>query len=382
MEDKFDDIRPYYQSEIPAAMRRIADSDMFAPLSKFIFPDRDVEDVRRMVAAIRSTEEFQDLVMYHANNKIVELSITNLTYDGIDRLDRTKSYLFVSNHRDIMLDSSLLQGIFLSNGFRTTEITFGSNLMHPQLVVDIGKANKMFKVIRSGNLREFLTNSLHLSEYIRFIIRDKGDSVWIAQRNGRTKDGNDMTDQGIIKMFCMSDGNDPARSLDELNIVPISISYEIESCDILKTKELYLSRDGKKYIKQAGEDLNSILTGIRQQKGRVNLSICRPLTHDELQFDYKCHNDFYKNVATLIDNRIYTNYMLFPNNYIAYDMLAGADEYSDRYSQAEKQAFAERLETMLAAIDGDKEVLRSIFLGIYATPVRNKSRLLVHESKK
>jgi hypothetical protein len=243
--------------------------------------------------------------------------------------------------------------------------------MNPQLVVDIGRANKMFKVIRSSNIREFLKNSLHLSEYIRHTITEKGESIWIAQRNGRTKDGFDATDQGIIKMFCMSKPADLIQSIDELHIAPIAISYQIESCDILKTRELYLTRSGEKYIKQPGEDLNSILTGITQPKGAVHLRFCDPIAREYLDFKHKTPNEFYKNVATLIDKRIHKHYKLFNNNYIAHDMRSGKNVYSGNYTQEEKEAFVGRCRYMLEKIDGDKDTLMSIFLGIYANPIDN-----------
>jgi hypothetical protein len=227
MQNKFDDIRPYYLSEIPSAMQRIADSEYFGTLSEYIFPDKDTEEIKEIVRNIRTIDEFQLKVMYYVNEQFITRSITKLTYDGLEGLNPDKHYLFISNHRDIMLDSSLLQYILHINGFRTTEITFGSNLMNPQLVVDIGKENKMFKVIRSSNIREFIKNSMHLSEYIRYTLTEKGESIWIAQRNGRTKDGNDMTDQGIIKMFCMSQTLNLVDSIDELNFVPIAITYQI-----------------------------------------------------------------------------------------------------------------------------------------------------------
>lgn len=371
MQNKFDDIRPYYPSEIPPAMQRIAASEHFGLLSQYIFPDKDVEEVREIVRNIRTTEEFQTKIMYYVNEQVVARSTTGLTYDGLEQLNPQTNYLFVSNHRDIMLDSSLLQNILHSNRFRTTEITFGSNLMNPQLVVDIGKANKMFKVIRSSNIREFISNSQYLSEYIRYTITDKGESIWIAQRNGRTKDGNDATDQGIIKMFCMSGKSDLIHAIDELHIVPIAISYQIESCDMLKTRELYLSRNGEKYVKQPGEDLNSILTGILQPKGHVHLSFCEPLTKEELTFEHKIPNDFYKNIASLIDKRIYNHYKLYNNNYIAHDMRSGKSTYSEHYTNAEKEAFVARYRHILEQVEGDKDALSSIFLGIYANPVNN-----------
>jgi hypothetical protein len=378
MQNKFDDICPYYPSEIPPAMQRIADSEHFETLSQYIFPDRNVDEMRDMVRKIRTTDEFQLNVMYYVNRQVIARSIPEFTYGGLDGLDPEKNYLFISNHRDIMLDSSLFQYILHSNGFKTTEITFGSNLMHPQLVVDIGKANKMFKVIRSSTIREFLKNSMHLSEYIRYTIMEKGESVWIAQRNGRTKDGNDMTDQGIIKMFCMSNATHLVQSVGDLNIVPVAISYRIESCDILKTRELYLSRTCKKYIKQPGEDLNSILTGILQPKDAVHISVCKPITTKELEISYKYPNEFYKTVALLIDRRIYKNYKLYNNNYIACDIRSGSTKYSDFYTPEEKEIFSARCRSMLEQIEGDKDTLMSIFLGIYAAPVENAEKI-IHE---
>ena len=372
MPSNFDDIRPYNQPEIPPAMQRIAASDYFGTLSNYIFTDRDVEDVRKMILNIRTTDEFQLQVMYYVNQQIVSRSITELTIDGLDQLNPQTNYLFVSNHRDIMLDSSLLQYLLHRNGFRTTEITFGSNLMSSQLVVDIGKANKMFKVIRSSNIREFLKNSLHLSEYIRYTITEKGESIWIAQRNGRTKDGNDATDQGIIKMFCMSKSSDLLWAIDELHIAPLAISYQIESCDILKTRELYLSANGEKYVKHPHEDLNSILHGIRQPKGHVHISFCKPVTSEDFNFEHKVPNEFYKNVAALIDERIFRNYKLYNNNYIAHDLRSGKDAFSNYYTKEEKEAFVARCRYMHEQIEGDRDKLMSIFLGIYANPVDNQ----------
>ena len=371
MQNKFDDIRPYYPEEIPPAMQRIAANEHFGVLSQYIFPDKDVEDVREMIRNIRTTDEFQTEVMYYFNQQVVLRSMTALTIDGLEKLNPQTNYLFVSNHRDIMLDSSLLQYLLFDNGFRTTEITFGSNLMISQLVVDIGKANKMFKVIRSSNMREFIKNSMHLSEYIRYTISEKGESIWIAQRNGRTKDGNDATDQGIIKMFCMSQSYDLVSSINELNIVPLAISYQIESCDFLKTRELYLSQNGEKYIKQPGEDLSSILTGIMQPKGHVHLSIGNPITVEAFEVDRKSPNEFYKHVATLIDTQIYQRYKLFNNNYIAHDLRSGKNIFSNYYTKEEKETFIARSRYMLQQVEGDQDKLMSLFLGIYANPVDN-----------
>ena len=246
MNTDFDDIRPYTDQEIPAAMQRIADSSMLPILVSYVFPDMSTDEIKRMLCSFKTIKDFQMGVMYHVNRQVISQSISEFTFGGLEQLEKGKPYLFVSNHRDIMLDASLLQNVLVGEGLETSQITFGANLMMNPLVIDIGKSNKMFKVERpGGNAKDFYKGSLHLSQYIRNVIVDEKESVWIAQRNGRTKDGNDQTDQGIIKMFCMSKQENKIEALSELNIVPISVSYEWESCDILKAIELYESKNVK-----------------------------------------------------------------------------------------------------------------------------------------
>lgn len=372
-EPKFDDIRPYYEEEIPAAMQRIADSDVFPLLASFVYPSESLEDVRKRICSFQTIREFQHDTMRCVNEQIIARSITDFSVSGLENLSPDEHYLFVSNHRDIMLDASLLQYYFVINGFETTEITFGANLMMHPVVIDVGKSNKMFKVARpGGDIKDFYRNSMHLSEYIRFTIKEKGESVWIAQRNGRTKNGIDETDQGIIKMFCMSEPKDKIKALSELHIVPISISYEWESCDILKALELYESQYTR-YTKKPGEDLNSILTGILQPKGCVHIELCKPITIDELSvYENQTNNDYHKSVAKLIDGRINAAYRLYPNNYIAHDLLYGNTKYSKKYTDEQYNAFLQRLSKLDKYDTCDLERLKEIFMGIYSNPIDNK----------
>ena len=370
---KFDDIRPYYEDEIPAAMQRIADSDAFPLLASYVYPNQPIEEVRERVRSFTTVRDFQHDTMRRVNEQVIARSITEFSCSGLERLSPDKHYLYVSNHRDIMLDASLLQYYFVIKGFDTTEITFGANLMMNPVVVDVGKSNKMFKVARpGGDIKEFYRGSLHLSEYIRYVIREKGQSVWIAQRNGRTKNGVDQTDQGIIKMFCMSEPKDKIKALADLNIVPIAISYEWESCDILKALELYESQYTR-YTKKPGEDLNSILTGILQPKGRVHIALCEPISVAELSaYENQTNNEYHKSVARLIDSRINTAYRLYPNNYIAHDILYGNTRYRSMYTDEEYEAFKHRLMELDRYDTCEQERLREIFLGIYANPIDNK----------
>lgn len=374
MKKIFDDIRPYYDSEIPEAMKRIADSPMLSLVASYVYPNKQLSEIKEMLCGFKTTRDFQHGVMYDVNKQIISKSITQFTYGGTEQLKKGEAYLYVSNHRDIMLDASILQNVLVDEGLESSQITFGANLMMNPLIVDIGKSNKMFRVERPGNsTKEFYKSSLHLSEYIRSVITEEHESVWIAQRNGRTKDGNDKTNQGIIKMFCMSKPDNKIAALDELQIVPVSVSYEWESCDILKAIELYESSKVK-YIKKPGEDLNSILTGILQPKGRVHFQLCPIIKKEELQqFDNCTNNEYHKNVAKLIDARILKAYKLWPNNFIAYDMLYGQQRFKSEYTEAEKITFEKHL-CKLDCYEDCLDNLKDILLGIYANPVRNSMK--------
>lgn len=369
MNDRFDDIRPYTDAELPAAMQRIVSSEYFPAVVNYIYPGSKVEDIQQYLLSIKTIEDFQLHVMYDVTRRIIDNSIEEFTFDGFDALDRSQAYLFVSNHRDIMLDSLLLQYALYCNNMTTSEITFGENLMKPSFVVDIGKCNKMFKVYRSGSMREFMEHSQLLSDYIRDRIVNRNTSIWIAQRNGRTKNGLDATDQGLSKMFSMS-SDKSLKSYQDLHIAPMSISYEIEPCDGFKTQELYVTKMMGSYTKQPGEDLNSVLTGIQQPKGRVHLSIAPPITlKDFEEYGEVAPNQAHKVLTDIINKRIKSHYKLFPNNYIAYDMRSGGNKYAAEYNVQQKEWFEEHFRMVLAGLPEEKEELESIFLDIYANSV-------------
>ena len=368
----FDDIRPYNDAEIPAAMQRIVADKYFPLVCDFLGMDQ--RTTAAVLGSCRTTEEFQRKFMYDAIWAISHRTTGGLTVEGMERLNPKKNYLFVSNHRDIMMDAAFLQVLLLDAGRRTSEITFGANLMQGQLVIDVGKSNKMFRIERPTTVtspRDFLEKSKYVSSYMHYAIKEKRESVWIAQRNGRTKNGVDTTDQGIIKMFAMGGPEDKVESLAELNIAPLSISYEWEPCDILKALELYATTAGKPYIKKPGEDFNSILTGITKPKGRVHLAVCEPIKREELEaFRDLPSAAFNREVAALIDRRILPAYKARPNNYIAADLINGERRYS--YTEAEKAAFVQHVDSLTKEYPPE---LRAILLRIYASPVSGDSSL-------
>lgn len=368
---RFDDLRPYNDSEIPAALQRIAADPYFPAAMQYIFEGEELKNKLEAFTTYTTVEAFQSQIMDPAIKSIVRKTMDNFTCHGLEQLDPARPYLFVSNHRDILLDSALLQIALHDQGFRTTEITFGNNLMQKPLVVDIGKCNKMFKVIRGGNPRDFYRNSLHLSEYIRHTLLEKKESVWIAQRNGRTKDGNDQTNQALIKMFALSGGKDLVENIAELQIVPLSISYQYETCDKMKVRESYLSRN-QTYIKENNEDLLSIITGITQPKGNVHLEVCAPITQSDLEILRGLdRNEATLAIAHIIDKRIYDHYKLWNTNFIAYDMLYHTFEFTDQYSPSTYRHFAARMHEQLRNWPDEKLELMNIFLKLYSNPVLN-----------
>ena len=247
--------------------------------------------------------------------------------------------------------------------------------MQGDFVIDIAKINKMFKIARSGSAKDFYRDSILASEYMRHVINDKKESVWIAQRNGRTKDGDDKTELGVLKMFSLSSDKAFVENFAELNITPIAISYEYEPCDFLKTMELYIS-SFQKYVKEPGEDLRSIIAGIMQQKGKINISVTPSITREELEYcDQFEKNAKFTHLAEIIDKRIYQNYKLFKNNYIAYDILNGTHTYEDQYSNDDKDNFVKYMRSGLSKLpctkDGEMTEMENIFLKMYANPVKN-----------
>ena len=375
MDHKFDDLRPYYDEEIPAAVKRVAESPYLPAIVAFLFPQKSMEEIRQIILESKNIKEFQQGIMLPAIRSIIDKTSDGLTHAGFEALADGRNRMFVSNHRDILLDAAILQVLLYENGVDTSEITFGSNLMQGSLVVDIGKMNKMFRIMRGGTVKEFYKNSTEVSSYMRYAILQKKQSVWIAQRNGRTKDGADKTDMAVLKMFALSSDKPFFENLKELNITPLVISYEYEPCDFLKTQELFISRY-QRYEKEPGEDLHSILHGIKQFKGHIHFVATEAITEEELRYcDRFDRNRKFQQLAQIIDRRMYENYRLWPTNYIAHDLLNQSYRYRDHYTEAQRKQFVDYMEEGLKNLVGDEAELRDIFLRIYANPVDNVKSL-------
>lgn len=372
-EYSFEELRPFYDSEATQIMHRMSGDPLYFQLVSYLWPGITKDEALAKAHNTKNIYDFQTGYMSHAIWSIVKMSSTGLSWSGIENLDKDKSHLYIANHRDILLDSALLQIILEKEDFATSEITFGSNLMDQGFITDFGRMNRMFTVKREGNAKELYDISKQLSAYIRHTIIDKKTSVWIAQRNGRTKDGNDQTQTGLLKMLGMSGGKDFLHNFSELNIVPVTISYEYEPCDFLKAQELYLSDLHSKYIKAQGEDLNSIITGIKQPKGKIHLTFGKPIQEELIEINKLVNdNEKIKQLSALIDRRIYTDFKLNPVNYIAYDLHHQTNVFETNYSKIEKENFLSYLSKGINAPEGESELIRNLLLKMYAYPVENK----------
>lgn len=372
---KFDDIRPYNDSEVHPALERIVADKLFTDVAQYIFPGQDENLFKALLLSCHTKEDFQVKVMSQIVDRILKSTAKEVTFQGLEYFDGGKKHLIVSNHRDIVLDSAIIQLILFKHNVATTEIAVGDNLITSSFIEDITRSNKMIKVIRSSNPREVYTTSKVLSEYMRHNVANQLSSIWIAQRNGRTKDGIDVTEQGLLKMFDMSGSGDFVKDFTELSILPTSISYEFEPCDIFKAMEMYVSRR-QKYVKAEGEDLKSILTGIMQFKGNIHISFNEPLTAQEIASAAELDkNDRFKTLGVSMDRKIVANYKLWPNNYIACDMLNSSNEYAANYTSEQKVAFEAHIAKQMAAAGSEDGELREILLSIYANPVNSIKNL-------
>lgn len=373
----FEELRPYNDEEVPAAIDRIV-SDLYFPwLVNNLAPHKQVDDVIEEFKKIKTVREFQEQITFSVLERIIANSISNFTCSGGDKIPNTKPYLFISNHRDIVLDAALLNYYLLKAGHDQTEITFGSNLMKNDISIDLGKINRMFRINRSGNLRDLYRDYFIVSSYIRYVITEKKRSVWIAQRNGRTKDGDDKTEAAVLKMFAMSSDDNFVENLLPLNITPVSVSYEYEPCAFAKAAELYVSALTT-YKKGKNEDYQSIWSGIVKPKGHVNFTITKPITLEELQYcDSFEKSEKYTQLAKIIDKRIYEAYYLEKNNYIAYDIITKKKTYADKYSDADKKQFLEYMASGIEQLNipKSKTDLENLVLNMYANPVKNKLKI-------
>ena len=369
---KFDAIRPFYDAEINDAIRSSVNHPMMKALMNFTFPEVEDSIWKEQLLKTHSIRDFQCNFIYQSVQKVLEKSSDGLTTSGFEKLEKNTSYLFISNHRDIILDTSLLNACLFDNGLVMTASAIGDNLVKKSFLLALSKLNRNFLVQRGLSPREMLQSSKLLSEYIGQLLLRENRSVWIAQREGRTKDGNDATHPGVLKMLAM--GSENANLMDyfkSLKIVPVSISYEYDPTDALKMPQLMAEANNEIYIKEKNEDFMTLLSGIIGQKRRIHIHVGDVLEKefDILSVEYDNSNKQIQALAQVIDDSILKSYKLWPTNYIAYDILFKTNEFSSFYTENEKSLFERRLEIR---INQNNPVALEGFLNMYANPVVNK----------
>lgn len=370
---EFEDIRPYSDEEAVEALQRVSRHPSLPMISKYLFPKESFDTLAKTLRKVRSIDEFQSVVMVDVVNAVLAKTSEGFTTSGTSNLNKIDGrFLAVSNHRDIVLDPALILYGLHDAGFPMAELCVGSNLLQNKLIEDLMKSNRMIKVIRGISARQMYLNSQTLSKYIRLSITSGNASIWIAQKEGRAKNGIDKTEQGLLKMFDMSGEGSFEENFKELNLVPMSISYEYEPCDARKAREILISRDGP-YVKKPTEDLHSILTGIGQKKGHIHLSFCKPLTSAEIaEAAAQSGNERYQYLRGILDKRIRGGYKLWKTNYMGYDLMKGTSEYLGiKYLPEDLEAFKAYTEHKLSKLERrlDRDALRDIFWHIYGNPV-------------
>ena len=372
---EFDTIRPWEPEDLPEVFDRLLANDQFKQVLAYLYPQVPLEMIAQKLKACKTNLDFQLAFAYDFVHGILKKATTGCEMD-CSSLDNTRNYTFISNHRDIVLDSAILDVMLIEHKFKTTcEIAIGDNLLSLPWVKDLVRVNKAFIVERALSMRQMLMSSKRLSDYMHFAIKEKNENIWIAQREGRAKDSNDRTQKSILQMMSMGGEGSIIERLKQLHLVPLSISYEYDPCDFLKAKEFQQKRDYAEWKKGPTDDLVSMQTGIFGYKGHVHYHAAPCLDEylDSLDPDMP-KQDIYNKVAAYIDQQIHRNYRLYPGNYVALDMLEETEACTDQYTAEDKAKFEKYIQGQLAKIDlpnKDEAYLKERLLTMYANPVRN-----------
>ncbi len=373
----FDEIRPYNPEEVPAAMQRLVDEKPFMKLVSTLFPLMPKEQLRQKLLNFKNADDLQREMIYPFLQYLEANMTTGIKLTGVENIDKAKNYLYISNHRDIVLDSALLCAKLLEKDMDTVEIAIGDNLLIIPWIEELVRVNKSFIVQRGLSARQILESSKRLSAYLRHSLHEKKNSIWIAQREGRAKDSDDRTQESLLKMFNLAgSSNNLIENLKELNICPLSISYEYDPCDFLKAKEFQQKRDNPEHKKTQQDDLINMQTGVMGFKGKVVYHIAGCI-NDELDLiaqQSTNRNEQIELVAKLIDKHIHKNFNITANNRIAYNELFGGNAAAESYTDEEKAKFEEYLDKQIRKVDlenKDRDFLRQKMLEMYANPLKN-----------
>ncbi len=380
MYEEFDEIRPYHDEELPGVYEELIADPAFRQVSMVAFPDLPFEALAARMRACRTKLEFQKSFGYALMKKIIQDSADGVTLERSVPADKAQAYTYISNHRDIILDSGFLSMLLVDEGVDTVEIAIGDNLLIYPWIKKLVRINKSFIVQRGLSMRQMLESSARMSRYMHYTITEKKQSIWIAQREGRAKDSDDRTQESVLKMLTIGGEGHPVDRLMQMNLTPLSISYEYDPCDYLKAWEFQLKRDCPDYRKTNADDLKNMQTGLLGYKGRVHFHIS-PCINDQLAaLDRSLsRQELFTKVSALIDREIHRGYRLYPGNYVAADWLEGDHRFAAHYTEEEKQKFTAYVEQQLARIElpgKDEDFLRTKILQMYANPLKNQLRAM------
>ncbi len=368
----FDPIRPYYDAEVNAAIREILDDPMLEAMMQFTFPEDQEKSWKDRMKHTHSLRDFQINFIYPAVKKVLEMSSEGLTVAGFDQLEQNTAYLFISNHRDIILDTSLLNASLYENGLVMTTSAIGDNLIKKPFIHILSRLNRNFAIRRGLSGRALLESSQLASQFIHKSLLRENRSVWTAQREGRTKDGNDSTQKGVLKMLTLAEkGSSPFNFFEKIQLVPVSISYEYDPTDSLKIPELIAKSKEEIYVKGENEDFTILLSGIMGSKKRIHIQVNKVMTEEirQLKKEELTQNEKLSKLGELIDQEIWKGYKLWPSNYIAYDLLHHKNQFTSQYTAAEKASFEKRLSQK---VNQENPLEVEKFLSMYAYPVINQ----------
>ena len=372
---EFEEIRPYHDEELPQVFEELIADPAFQQVACAVMPGVPFEAIAQKMRASKTKQEFQENLCYGILHKLAKDTTDGLILESMAVLNKQSAYTYVSNHRDIILDSGFLSVLLVEQGLDTVEIAIGDNLLIYPWIKKLVRINKCFTVQRALTMRQMLESSIRMSRYMHYTIAEKKQSIWIAQREGRAKDSNDVTQDSVLKMLAMGGDGDIITNLQELNIVPLSISYEYDPCDYLKAQEFQLKRDIEGYKKTTADDLLNMQTGLFGYKGRVHFQTGACMNDELAKMDRSLPKpELFARMSALIDKRIHASYRMYPNNYVAHDLLEGKEDFSDHYTAEDKQRFTAYIEQQLERIsipNKDVDFLRGKMLLMYANPLKN-----------
>ncbi len=375
-EEQFDEIRPYRDFEFAAAMDELLHTPQVDAAIQAVYADVPVDLVKKKIGTLSNISEFQKVFIYDVFMRILKATADSFTFSGVEELKEAHAYLFVSNHRDITLDPSLISWALVENGLDTPEIAIGDNLLKEDWIRKLVRINKSFIVKRNLPPRQLIMASRVLSDYIKNTISERSQSVWIAQREGRAKDGNDLTQPGLLGMLAMAGRDNLQEHFRSLNPTPVSISYEKDPCDLEKAVRIYAERYLGGYVKREGEDEASMRNGILGYKGNIHIHFGQPLAGKIESLSPNMHKaDIENRIRQFLDHQIIGSYKLWPNTYIARDLFLQHKPDYNQYTKEQRQEFMDEIDSKVAGRPEDQGKLRSIFYEVYARPLINKEAL-------